>query len=331
MKFLKTLFRTAAILDACVLFLFLVVPFLLPVSLLENTVDPKQLADADSMFVDVEGIAIHYKQAGDSERDLILLHGLGASVFSWQQVLIELSKFGTVTAYDRPAFGLTERLMPEEFEGRNPYLRANQPQLLAEFMNQLDIQSAVLVGNSAGGTLAVQMALQYPERVEALILVDPALLTIGGPPSFIHPVITLPSIDRIGPLLIRFTESMVEGFLSRAYHDPSKVTPEILEGYKKPLHADHWDRAFWEFMKAAEPVDLVDRLSEINLPVLVITGDNDRIIPTDESIRAAGMIKNAVLVVIPECGHAPQEECPNEFMDAVENFLNNLDVIEDHD
>lgn len=312
-------------------FLIFVVPFFIPIPPLLNTVDPKQLADADSQFVAVDGIEIHYKQFGEEGRDLILMHGLGSSVYSWQRVMDDLSQFGTVTAYDRPAFGLTERILPEDYNGLNPYSRIYQPQLLAEIMNQLGIQSAVLVGNSAGGTLAVQMALQYSERVEALILVDPALLTIDGPPSFLHPFFKLQSIDRVGPLFARYGGSMAKNFLERAYHDPSKITPEIVEGYQKPLSADHWDRAFWEFVKAAEPIDLAGRLYEINLPVLIITGENDQIVPTEESIKAAGMIKNAVLVVIPECGHAPQEECPDAFMKAVEKFLNKLDFPDNHD
>lgn len=327
MKFLRTVIKVAAVLFVCIFILIFVVPFLVHIPPLENTVDPKQLADADSQFFVVDGIEIHYKQFGEEGRDLVLMHGLGASVYSWQRVMEDLTEFRTVTVYDRPAFGLTERIMPEEFNDRNPYSRLYQPQLLAELMNQLGIQRAVLVGNSAGGTLAVQMALQYPDRVEALVLVDPALLTLGGPPSYLHPFFSLPTIDRIGPLLARYGGSMAENFLRRAYHDPSKITPAILEGYKKPLRANHWDRAFWEFIKAAEPIDLAGRLDEINLPVLVITGDNDRIVPTEESIRVAGMIRNAELVVIAECGHAPQEECPEAFIEAVEKFLLNLDAL----
>jgi pimeloyl-ACP methyl ester carboxylesterase len=331
MKFLKPIFRITAILIVFSLFLIFVVPLLVPVPPLENTFAPKQLADTDSQFVIVDGIEIHYKQLGEGERDLILMHGLGASVFSWQRVMEDFSKIGTITAYDRPSFGLTERILPEDYNGRNPYSRNYQPQLLAEFMNQLDMRSAVFLGNSAGGTLAVQMALLYPDRVEALILVDPALLTMGGPPPFFIPLFKLPSIDRLGLLFVRYGGSLTETFLRRAFHDPSKITPEMVEAYQKPLRADHWDRAFWEFVKAAEPNDLASRLSEIDLPVLVITGDNDRIVPTKDSIRVAGMIKNAQLVVIPECGHAPQEECPEAFMQAVEEFLYNLDTIEDHD
>jgi pimeloyl-ACP methyl ester carboxylesterase len=331
MKIMKTVLRIAAALLVLTLFFIFVVPYLVPIPPLKNTVDLKQLADADSQFVDVDGITIHYKQRGDSGRDLILMHGLGASVYSWQRVMDDLSQYGKITAYDRPAFGLTERIQPEDYNGRNPYSRNYQPQLLIAFMDQLGIQSAVLVGNSAGGTLAVQMALQYPERVEALILVDPALLTPGGPPSFLYPFLKLPSIDRVGVLFARYGGSMTENFLRRAYNNPLKITPEIVKGYQKPLRADHWDRAFWEFIKATEPIDLAGRLGVIDLPVLVITGDNDRIVPTEETIRAAGLIQNADLVVLPECGHAPQEECPDAFMDAVENFLINLDTLEDHD
>jgi len=324
MDFLKIVLKIALALLVFSLLLIFVIPAIVPIPPLENNYEPKKLASADNQFVTVDGIEIHFNQVGEAGPDLILMHGLGASVFSWQRVMDDLSKFGTVTAYDRPAFGLTERKLPEDYNGRNPYSQTYQPQLLAEFMNQLDIASAVMVGNSAGGTLAVQMALDHPERVEALILVDPAVLTLGGPPTFFNSIIKLPSIDRIGPLLARLGGSMTEGFLRRAYHDPAKITPDTLEGYQEPLRAAHWDLAFWEFIKAAEPINLAVRLGEMDLPVLVITGDDDRIIPTEESIQVAGMIKNAKIVVIPECGHVPQEECPEVFMKAVEEFLYDL-------
>jgi len=328
MKKWKPAGKIIASLVIFILLLLFVLPFFIPIPELENTVDPKQLADADSRFVIVDGIEIHYKAKGEGKPDLILMHGLGSSVVSWQRVMNELSKIGTVTAYDRPAFGLTERILPDDYHERNPYSRRFQPLLLAEFMNQLDIKSAVLVGNSAGGTLAVQMALMDPERVDALILVDPAVLTLGGPSPFLNLLIKLPSIDRIGPLIARNSGSMAQNFVQRAYHDPSKIAPEIMEDYLKPMRVNHWDRAFWEFVKAAEPMDLASRLNEIDLPVLVITGDDDRIVPTEESIRLAGLIKNAQLVIIPECGHVPQEECPEAFIMAVEEFLNDLDRIE---
>ncbi len=95
----------------------LVGPFLVPVPPLEDTVPPQELADADSRFIEVNNITVHYKDMGRGERTFLLLHGFGASAFSWREVMEPLSGHGRVAAFDRPAFGLTERPMRGDWEG----------------------------------------------------------------------------------------------------------------------------------------------------------------------------------------------------------------------
>jgi pimeloyl-ACP methyl ester carboxylesterase len=87
------------------------------------------------------------------------------------------------------------------------------------------------------------------------------------------------------------------------------------------LRAEDWDRALWELTAASHPLGLEDRLDEIGVPVLVITGDDDRIVPTEQSVRLASELPDAKLVVIPDCGHVPHEECPEAFLKAVRAFL----------
>jgi pimeloyl-ACP methyl ester carboxylesterase len=125
----------------------------------------------------------------------------------------------------------------------------------------------------------------------------------------------------LGPLLARQIAVRGDDFLETAWHDPSKITSEIREGYREPLQVNHWDRALWELTKASRQLGLADDLDRIAAPSLVITGDDDRVVPTDSSVRLAQDLPNAELVVIPQCGHLPQEECPDAFLDAVERFL----------
>lgn len=91
--------------------------------------------------------------------------------------------------------------------------------------------------------------------------------------------------------------------------------------YEKPLRVEHWDQALWELTLASSASGLEKRLAEFTLPVLVITGDDDRIVPTADSIRLAQELPGARLVVIPDAGHVPHEEAPAAFMDAVIQFL----------
>lgn len=303
--------------------LAIIVPLLIPIPPLEDTVPPEKLADPDSRFIVVNGIKVHYKMFGQGEPQFVLMHGFAASVFSWREVMQPLAERGTVVAYDRPAFGLTARPMPGEWKGTNPYSIEAQVDLAVGMMDALGMPRAILVGNSAGGTVAALTALRHPARVRALILVSPAIF-VGGSTPWYQPLMTTPQGRRIGQLMARQIKNWGIEFAKSAWHDPTKITAEIWEGYSKPLRAENWDRALWEFTAASHPTDLRERLSELTLPTLVITGDDDRIVPMEQSVRLARALPNAQLVVLPHCGHIPQEECPEAFMRAVHDFLATL-------
>jgi pimeloyl-ACP methyl ester carboxylesterase len=296
-------------------------PFLVPVPPIEGTVSERELADADSKFVSVNELSVHYKEQGAGEPVFILLHGFGASAYSWREVMTPFSELGRVIAYDRPAFGLTSRPMPGDWADENPYSPEAQAAIVIGLMDALGIEKAYLVGNSAGGTVSVYTALTYPERIAGLILVDAAIYTGGGSPAWARPLLGTPQMRHLGPLLARQIATSGDDFIRTAFHDPSLATPDVLEGYRKPLNAHNWDRALWELTAASRPLGLPERLTELNLPVLVLTGDDDRIVPTEESIRLGGEIPGASLVVIPNAGHLPHEEKPDEFMQAVREFL----------
>jgi pimeloyl-ACP methyl ester carboxylesterase len=299
-------------------------PFLVPVREMEGTSPVGDLAGPDSLFVDVDGLRVHYQSAGRGEPVLLLLHGFTASTFSWREVMAPLAELGTVVPFDRPSSGLTARPMPGDWEGRSPYSREAQSDLTVGLMDALKADEAVLIGHSAGGTIAALTALRYPERVRALILVDAAIYEGGGAPSWALPLLRLPQTRRIGPLIARSVRRQGERLLERSWHDPSLITPEMHEGYQASFLVDDWDKALWELTLASRASDLAERLSELVLPTLVITGDDDRIVPTELSIRLADELSQAQLAVLEGCGHVPHEECPQAFLEAVMGFLDEL-------
>jgi pimeloyl-ACP methyl ester carboxylesterase len=315
----KRLVRIAGIILIVILAIPLIGPFLIPVSPLENTVSAESLADKDSKFIDINGINVHYKTYGDGKPVFILLHGFGASLFSWREVIKPLAEIGAVIAYDRPAFGLTER--PMEWEGESPYSQEAQIQLVIGLMDALGVEKAILVGNSAGGTISMLTALQHPERVESLILVDPAVYSGGGAPAWSRLLLKTPQMNRVGPLIARQIQSRGPELVEVAWHDPGKITPDVMEGYQKPLQVENWDKALWYLTVSSRESGLAERLDGFTLPILVITGDDDRIVPTEQSVLLAGELPDAELVVIPNSGHVPHEEKPSEFMQAVKEFL----------
>ncbi len=82
-----------------------------------------------------------------------------------------------------------------------------------------------------------------------------------------------------------------------------------------------WDKALWNLTAASRDLNLDERLAEFQLPILVITGDDDRIVPSEDSIRLESALPNAELALIPNCGHVPHEECPQDFLRTVRDFL----------
>ncbi len=302
-------------------------PFLVPVPDSGAHLAPVDLADMDSRFIEINGLSVHYKELGQGDPVFILLHGFGASLYSWREVMAPVSVHGRVIAYDRPAFGLTGRPMPGDWQGDSPYGVPAQVEMLKGLMDTLGVEQAILVGNSMGGTIAMNFTLKYPDRTQALILVDPAVYNSGGASGWLKPLLSTPQLNHLGPLIARRILNSGPELLELAWHDPSKLTPDVVAAYRQPLQIENWDRALWELTKASGGVDLPAHLAEFNLPILVITGDDDRIVPTADSIRLAGELPGAELAVIPTAGHVPQEEQPQAFLKAILEFMLRLGMI----
>jgi pimeloyl-ACP methyl ester carboxylesterase len=294
-------------------------PFLIPVPPLNDTLTPSELADGDSLFVEVNDQTLHVKKIGTGEPVFLLLHGFASSLYSWRSVMQPLSELGTVIAYDRTGFGLSER--PLTWDGQNPYSKETQVELAMGLLDHYGIKQAILVGNSAGGTLAMEIALEHPERVTGLILVDPAVYNSGAAPQWLRPLLALPQMRHLGPLISRQLLNRGSELIKLAWYNPSLLSQDALNEYQKPFQVENWDRALWEFTLASNPSNLSKSLNEITTPVMVITGEHDRIVPTSSSVRLAGELPNARLEIIPEAGHVPHEERPELFMDAVKKYI----------
>ncbi|MBC7113414.1 MAG: alpha/beta fold hydrolase [Candidatus Methanomethyliales bacterium] len=111
-----------------------------------------------------------------------------------------------------------------------------------------------------------------------------------------------------------------------AWYNGSKITPDIIEGYRRPLMADNWDYALWQYTLASRDLRLSQNLSGVSVPVLVITGAQDQIISSSYAKRLANEIPGANLVEINECGHIPHEEKPMEFLSVVTAFLESIKI-----
>ena len=156
---MKRFWKILGIIVLAIALTLLIVPLLYQAAPLTGTVPERELADPDSRFVEVNGVMVHYKEMGQGEPVFILLHGFGASEFSWREVMEPLSTSGRVIAYDRPAFGLTERPMEGNWTGTNPYSVQGNVELLDGLMDELGVDKAYPRGEFSGGKSALRMLL----------------------------------------------------------------------------------------------------------------------------------------------------------------------------
>jgi pimeloyl-ACP methyl ester carboxylesterase len=298
-----------------------VVPFFVPVPELSGLSAEKELADSDSKFIEVNDVTIHYKEMGKGKTAFILLHGFGASVYSWREVMDDFAQYGRVIAYDRPAFGLTERPMPETWK-ENPYGMGANVQLLRGLMDALEVDKAILVGNSAGGGVAVAFALEYPARVEKLVLVDPGVGGGRGPrfPGWALPLMWTPQMRHLGPLMMRRYQETLPVTISREWADETKLPESVKRKYLKTLMINNWDRAFYELTFSPAYPELRPLLPNLKVDTFIIAGEDDRLIHAWYFEEISKEIP-APLVLLSKCGHVPHEECPNRFMKEVLSFL----------
>jgi pimeloyl-ACP methyl ester carboxylesterase len=305
----------------------LIVPFLIPIET-SGTKTYQEAGGSGASFAKAQGIDVYtdvteFDCQQDSDCDnppvFMLLHGFGANTFSYRFVTEPLSAYGEVIAYDRPGFGFTQR--PSSWEGENPYGSAGNDLILDELIAEYaSTREVFLVGHSAGGTQAAQYVVDNPGAVSGLILISPAILTTGGSPSGFNWIFSIPQLDHLGPLLVSSIASSGMDLLDRSWFDKSKITDEIKAGYRAPLEIIGWEEGFWEFNRAPRSFDVKDRLSEIKIPTLLITGDTDVVVATADTEALATMIEGSSLVVIPKSGHLAQEETPVETMKAIDDY-----------
>lgn len=304
--------------------LLLIGPFLIPVKTsgtLTKEQAAKQVWAGQSNWIELADHEVHYVTAGDpnSDRLIVLLHGFGASAFSYKQVLEPLSELGYVIAYDRAAFGFTER--PTKWE-LNPYGTPGQLIVLDGLIAKFGQGKKVyVVGHSAGGSLAASYAIENQEKLSGLVLFAPAVLTNGGAPAWLNWIFSIPQINHVGPSLVSTIATNGLSILYSSYYDENKVTQETLDGYTAPLKIAGWEKAFWEFNKAPRDTSVGERISKIKIPTLVITGDTDRIVDTADSVKVSELIVGSKLVIVPKTGHLPNEESPSEFAESVSRFI----------
>jgi pimeloyl-ACP methyl ester carboxylesterase len=320
---------------AVLVILALVGPFLVPVRDLENLVSARDIARPDSVFLNVpfsgtDGIEMHYVERSpdtalrgmsrrDTSRTFVLLHGSMFSLSTWDGIAGGLSEYGRVIAYDQIPYGLSEKLQEGDWDGQNPYEQSAAVARLVAFLDALGLDRVTLVGHSYGGTLATRAAIEYPDRVEALVLVAPAVYASDSMPGWL---LQTPQLQRLGPLLARSLATS-ESFFRMCYADPDEWTAEKAAATTVHTSVAGWDGALWAYLQAWNDADTtwIDRLSSIAVPTLVIAGAVDAVIPVEDSQKVAEQIPGAEYTELESIGHMVHEEAPQRMTETIASWL----------
>jgi pimeloyl-ACP methyl ester carboxylesterase len=274
-----------------------------------------------SRWVDLDG-PVHYVDYGGPAGGplLVCVHGLGGSLVNWAAVAPALSRTCRVLALDLAGFGRTQG------GGRSTSVPANQA-LLHHFLVEVAGTPAILVGNSMGGAIAALQASVHPDTVAGAVLVDPALPT--GTRSRSHPLVAamfgvflLPGMGRAVLARRRRTrtsEQLVMDTLRLCCADPSRVPTDIVEQHLA-LARDRREYANVDVELLTAGRSLMWLLSRrqrfaamlraIRVPVLLLHGDRDRLVPIDAARAAAAANPSWRLEVAHGVGHVPQLEVP---------------------
>src|SRR6267154_2061747 len=252
----------------------------------------QRYAGGASRFLEVGGLQVHYRDEGAGP-PLLLLHGTGASLHTWDGWTQALRGQFRVIRMDLPGFGLTGP------NGNHDYRIETYVEFVEAFRKRLGLDAFALAGNSLGGLVAWSYAVAHPAEVNALVLVDPAGYPIDRPAL----VFRLARIPGLSWLLTKLDPGPItEKTLRDAYGDPGKVTPELVERYRD-LALRAGNRNAFVARSAGRAKDRSTGIPKVRAPTLILWGSLDRLIPAEHAERFRRAIPGASSIIYPGVGH----------------------------
>jgi pimeloyl-ACP methyl ester carboxylesterase len=275
-----------------------------------------------SQFVDIgNGLTMHVRNTGPRDAPaIVLLHGSNSSLQTWDEWAARLDRRWRVIRFDLPGHGLT---------GPHPkrdYSAAGFDDAVDRVTRKLGVERFALAGNSMGGWVAWTYAAAHPERVSQLILVDAA----GAPETAKH---SLPIGFRIvqTPILRDITKivtprSVIEQSLHQSVSNQAIVTPAAIDRYWELLRYPGNRQATLDRFATRQPPATPTDMARLTMPVLILWGAEDKLIPLASGRWFAAHIPASQLIVYPHIGHVPMEEAPDASAADVDSFLKQTTV-----
>jgi len=268
--------------------------------------------DAATFYPEIDGIALRVRDTGPkSAPALILLHGFGGSLETWQPWADALDKTYRVIRIDLPGFGLTGP------DPTNNYSDERATALIAALMVHLHIRRATIIGNSLGGRIAWRFAAAYPDRTDKLILISPD--GFASPGFDYDKAPNIPFIMKLLPYTL--PKFMLRANLAVAYANRKNLTETTLDRYQDMMLAPGDRAAMLARMSQTILAPPAPILAKIQAPTLLLWGAKDGMIPIANAADYERDIADVTLVTLPTLGHVPFEEDPGTSLPPVLQFL----------
>ncbi len=271
-----------------------------------------------SWFTSIDGMRIHYQEAGDENAPpLILVHGFISSNLVWNEVFLPLAQAGLrVIAPDLPGYGYSDK--PEDGE----YTIAAQARAVLGLMDRLEIDRATIVGASYGGAVAALLALDCPERVAKLVLVG-AVSNDEPKKKLLLRLASVPLLGDLATPLFLGSRWILRKRTADVYRRLGlPIDERKLEARHHLLETANTHRAMIRTVRRWSANRISREASLIRQPTMLIWGEEDTHIPISDAFRLRDAIPNSRLIVFRRCGHLPPTEYPEKFVQVVSDFCN---------
>jgi pimeloyl-ACP methyl ester carboxylesterase len=278
----------------------------------------EKFGDGASRFVDLPGgFHVHYQEEGHASLPLlVLLHGFGDSYTTWDGWVRELGGQFRIIRLDFPGHGLTRA--PVDYPLRGDALA----DFVDAFAAKLDLPQFAVAGNSMGGSVAWQLALRHPDRLNALVLVDAAGFPNEKPPATVPLAFRILKF-RIGRAILRNIDNrpLIDGALKSEVYDKSVITPALVDRWAEFQRAPGHRAILMSVDQASMNSASAPVLEYVRAPTLVLSGESDVLVEPASARKLAAAIPGAKLIVYPQVGHLPQIEIPQRSAADVAAFL----------
>jgi len=310
-----------------------IVLFMISIAMLAACTPYKNLQDMKNMRTDLkypyeikyapvnDDIELAYVDEGEGEHTIVFIHGLGSYLPAWKKNIEVLKNDYRCIAVDLPGYGKSTK---------NPHsgMMTFYADVMAQFLDYLEIDKAVFAGHSMGGQISMVMALEHPGKVEKLVLVSPAGFErfTEGQKDWFRDVMTLKGVKLT-------TVDAIETNLAYNFYNLPDDAQFMITDRIAMRHADDFDNYCYDVVRSVHGMvdqPVIDKLDQIKQPVLILFGENDNLIPNrylnpgktyDVAIVGDEKIPDSKLVMVPKCGHFLQFEKPEVLNSEIKAFV----------